>query len=46
VSYGIIKSHHGKIEVSSKEGQGAVFTVTLPIAGLSAEKSLKFTEKL
>lgn len=46
VSYGIIKSHNGKIEVSSKEGQGAVFTVTLPIAGLSAEKSLKFTEKL
>jgi len=42
VSYGIIKSHHGRIEVNSEEGHGAVFTIILPIAGLSAEKSLKF----
>jgi len=44
VSYGIIKSHNGRIEVSSEEGKGAVFTVTLPVARLSAEKFLKFTE--
>lgn len=44
VSYGIIKSHNGRIEVSSEEGKGAVFTVTLPVTGLSADKPLKFTD--
>ena len=31
VTYGIIKSHHGTITASSPPGEGAVFTITLPI---------------
>jgi len=34
VIYGIIEQHHGKIEVSSTPGNGAVFTVTLPVGGV------------
>lgn len=33
ISYGIIESHHGKIEVISHEGEGSAFTVTLPVGG-------------
>lgn len=32
VVYGIIEAHHGDIDVSSKAGNGATFTVTLPLA--------------
>ena len=31
VSYGIIQSHGGDIEVESKPGKGTAFTITLPI---------------
>ena len=31
VSYGIIQSHQGKIEVNSREGEGTTFTIFLPI---------------
>ncbi len=31
VSYGIVSNHGGKIQVSSREGQGATFNVTLPL---------------
>lgn len=31
VSYGIIQSHGGEIEVESKQGSGTAFTITLPI---------------
>ena len=31
VAYGIIKSHHGTIEVQSKEGKGTIFTIKLPL---------------
>jgi signal transduction histidine kinase len=30
VSYGIIKEHHGKIEVKSEEGKGSAFIITIP----------------
>ena len=30
VSYGIIQQHHGTIAVTSKEGEGTTFTITLP----------------
>jgi two-component system NtrC family sensor kinase len=32
VSYGIIRQHGGVIKVKSQEGQGTVFTFTLPVA--------------
>jgi two-component system, NtrC family, sensor kinase len=32
VSYGIVQDHAGSIEVSSSKGQGACFTVLLPLA--------------
>jgi two-component system NtrC family sensor kinase len=36
VSYGIIDKHHGRIEVSSQPGQGACFTIWLPVKQPSA----------
>ena len=35
IIYGIIEKHGGKIEVSSSEGKGSTFTVTLPRIGSS-----------
>lgn len=31
VTFGLIKAHGGKVEISSKVGKGSVFTVTLPV---------------
>jgi len=31
VSYGIVERHRGQIEVQSKEGEGTIFTVKLPL---------------
>jgi two-component system, NtrC family, sensor kinase len=31
ISYGIVQRHHGKIEIQSKEREGATFTVYLPV---------------
>jgi len=39
VSQGIVAKHGGRISVSSKEGQGATFTVTLPITTIPARIS-------
>ena len=33
VSYGIVEAHGGDITVNSKPGEGATFTVTLPVSG-------------
>ncbi|MCP5206249.1 MAG: hypothetical protein H7A01_03510 [Hahellaceae bacterium] len=32
ISFGIIKKHHGKIEVQSKPGVGTTFTITIPVS--------------
>ena len=32
VSYGIINRHNGSIEVDSREGQGTIFTIRLPVS--------------
>ena len=34
VSYGIVKSFHGNIQVSSTEGEGTTFTITLPLESI------------
>jgi two-component system, NtrC family, sensor kinase len=31
ISYGIIQKHNGTIEVSSKQGEGTIFVITLPV---------------
>jgi len=31
ISYGIIQRHHGRIEVQSREGEGSIFTLFLPL---------------
>lgn len=33
ISYGIVKKHHGDIEVQSLEGQGSTFLLRLPLCG-------------
>jgi len=33
VSYGIIKKHHGLIQVKSTVGEGTTFSIVLPLSG-------------
>jgi len=40
VSYGIVEAHGGDIAVTSKPGEGATFTVTLPVSGNAEEPAL------
>jgi len=39
VSYGIISRHHGTIQASSKPGEGALFTIRLPMQAAPDEAS-------
>lgn len=49
ISYGIIKEHGGKISVASKLGEGAAFTIELPViqaeAAVSEDTAAKDEEK-
>ena len=36
ISYGILKEHHGEIEVDSRVGEGTTFIIHLPIDTASA----------
>jgi len=40
VSYGIVEAHGGDVAVSSKPGEGATFTVTLPVSANPEEPAL------
>ena len=40
VSYGIVEAHGGDIAVNSQPGEGATFTVTLPVSGNSEQPEL------
>ena len=40
VSFGIVQAHGGDIAVTSRPGEGAAFTVTLPISGNPEEPAL------
>jgi len=33
ISYGIVREHHGTVDVESREGLGTTFTLTFPVAG-------------
>lgn len=43
VSLGIVKKHGGDIRVQSREGQGTVFTVLLPVTAVPAEMKSRET---
>ena len=39
VTYGVVQEHHGAIECDSEPGQGARFTLTLPLAAPTRERT-------
>jgi two-component system NtrC family sensor kinase len=36
ISYGIVRDHHGTVDVESREGLGTTFTLTFPTPGARA----------
>jgi len=45
-AYGIVKGHDGYIDVESKKGEGATFSVYLPVSEKKIAKAARITEKL
>ena len=44
--YGIIKGHGGYIDVESKKGRGAIFSIYLPASEKSIQKTLEIPERI
>jgi CheY-like chemotaxis protein len=44
--YGIIKSHGGYIDVGSKKGHGATFSIYLPASGKKVRRPVKVAERV
>jgi signal transduction histidine kinase len=40
LSYGIIQKHGGTIEVESKQGEGTVFRIVLPVKHVEVETEI------
>ena len=36
VSYGIVRDHHGTVDVESRPGEGTTFILTFPVSGARA----------
>jgi two-component system NtrC family sensor kinase len=36
ISYGIVRDHHGTLDVESREGEGTTFTLTFPVSDARA----------
>lgn len=45
-AYGIVKGHDGYIDVESRKGEGATFSIYLPASEKKIEKAAEITEKL
>ena len=36
ISYGIVRDHHGTVDVQSRPGEGTTFVLTFPVSGAPA----------
>ena len=43
ISYGIVRDHHGTVDVQSRPGEGTTFVLTFPVSGASTTPSFAST---